>query len=181
MKAFALIFLFALLSGASAEGADQLLSIGPRLQKSVGLYWENGIVVEYSNSKLWDGRLSFGAAILSSRLGSAFHSNAVKQEEYLLSAAAVFRQEHLIRPLVKMHLGWFHADYEVELFDALPNSSFLWSLTGGLQIRPHIPAVLELGLGYNLITGNGVSGPGTLYPLFYQITLSWVILGGGRP
>jgi hypothetical protein len=31
-------------------------------------------------------------------------------------------------------------------------------------------------LGYNLFTGNGQDGAGTLYPMFIQTTVSWNLL-----
>jgi hypothetical protein len=170
-------FVFCLLPVLVEAGEQGTISIGPRLQKSMGLYWENGLAADYA-SALWKERIHFGFSVVTSRLGSAFDSNALKQEKYFFSAGARFRHDHLLRPICKISVGYFYADYEVDIFDDLPNTSSLFSLEGGIAIDPPSPAQIDLTLGYNLITGNGVNGPGTLYPFFYQITVSWAVYGG---
>lgn len=158
----------------------ETISAGLRLQKTHGLYWENGFSADYTHSSLWNNRIHFGFSVVTSRIGSAYNSHALKQEKYLFSTGACLLKDHLVRPIGRINIGYFYADYEADIFDDLPNTSFMFSLEGGLFIDPPSPIQIELTLGYNLITGNGIKGPGTLYPFFYQITMSWVVYGGKK-
>jgi hypothetical protein len=59
------------------------------------------------------------------------------------------------------------------MFDVLSRKSLLLSADIGLCFQTNTPLKVSTSLGYNFITGDGLSGPGTLYPLFYQLTISW--------
>ena len=130
-------------------------------------------LVQYSNGRLKRDRLYFGFSYVTSRLGTAMHSNAVKQDNFLFNSAWFFRPKHTFRPFVRMNVGYFAADYGPEIFDVLPNTSMLLSPEAGAIFEMKSPLKITASLGYNLITGNGESGPGTLYPLFIQTTISW--------
>ncbi len=159
-----------------AHAQSSVLDIGPRLQKDIGLYYENGLSLSYSNKNIKPDRLYFGFTYVSSRLGTAFNSNAIKQDNFLVSTAWYFRRNHLIRPFTRINAGYFMSDYP-ELFDVLPHSSFLFSADAGLSFQTHLPLKIATSLGYNFISGKGNNNtPGTLYPFFYQLTLSWNIL-----
>jgi len=151
------------------------LSVGFRVQKSVHLYWENGFSADYTNTQLHNNQIHIGFSYCTSRLGTAWHSNAIKQDNYLIYGAYQFRKEKVWQPLLKLNTGYFVSDMEFEIFEVLPHQSALLSLEGGIVIKPtNTPIKLNASLGYNFITGNGLSGPGTLYPLFYQFTLQYV-------
>ncbi len=150
-----------------------ILDMGFRLQKTVNLYNENGVSVQYSHPTLHFDKLYFGLSYVTSRWGTAFQSNAIKQDNYILSSSWMFRPKHLIRPFIRLNTGLFSADYEEAIFDILPNTSLLLSPEGGVCFETHIPLKISLSLGYNIITGDGMSGPGTLYPLYLQTTISW--------
>lgn len=151
------------------------LKAGFRFQKAQKLYWENGCALDYTCPKLLDSRLHFGASYATSRLGSALGSNAIKQDNYLLNTSFHFRPQQALQPFVRLNLGFFHADYESPLFDALPNSTFMTALDAGLSYEFKFPLSLELSAGYNLNAGTGVSGPGTLFPVFYQLSLLYTL------
>ncbi|MDB5239744.1 MAG: hypothetical protein JWP57_369 [Spirosoma sp.] len=153
-----------------------ILDVGIRLQKSINLYAENGITAQYTNQKLFAKRLYFGLSYVTSRLGTALSSNAIKQDNVLFHAAYYFRPNRLIRPLVKANVGYFKADYDDAMFDVLPRTSLLASPELGLCFCPNIPLKINASIGYNLLTGNGVTGPGTLYPVFVQTSVTWNIL-----
>jgi len=155
---------------------NSILNVGLRLQKTVNLYHENGIAIEYSSKVFKPDRVYFGFSYVTSRLGTAYRSNAIKQDNYLLSAAYYFRQGHVIRPVVRLNTGYFSASYGHKIFDDLPQSSLILSGDAGVAIQTHSPLKFAATLGYNTITGNGVKGPGTLYPVFYQLTISWNLL-----
>jgi hypothetical protein len=176
----ALLSAIFLLVYCQLKAQNSVFDVGLRFQKSVNLYSENGISLNYSSRKLRPDRLFFGFTYVTSRLGSAYKSNAIKQDNYRLSSAWVFRQKHVWRPFVRGNLGYFSADYGDAVFDVLPRHSPIFSTELGLSFKASLPLKLSTSLGYNFITGDGVEGPGTLYPVFYQATLSWDIFSKNK-
>ncbi|GAB3549987.1 hypothetical protein [Spirosoma fluminis] len=172
---FLFVYVLALLIPKTLFGQRQL-DVGIRLQKSIGFYTENGLTAQFTSPKLVHQRLYAGASYVTSRLGTALASNAIKQDNITLFAAYYFRPQWLIQPLVKANIGYFRADYDLPLFDDLPSSSPLASPEIGFCFCPRIPLKVSGSIGYNLLTGNGVSGPGTLYPVFVQTSITWDIL-----
>jgi hypothetical protein len=165
-----------LIVGHWAEAQTSILDVGLRLQKDVGLYTENGIAVAYSNKNHAPDRLYVGFSYFTSRLGTALNSNAIKQDNFLINAAWYFRRNHVIRPLAKANVGYFSSDYPA-MFNMLPHSSLMASAEGGVCFQTHTPLKIATTFGYNLISGKGNNNtPGTLYPFYYQLTLSWNIL-----
>jgi hypothetical protein len=166
------------LQGQSSTKADWLgeLKGGFRFQKTQKLYWENGFTFDFTSPKIADSRIHFGASYVTSRLGSAMGSNAIKQDNFLISAAYHFRHQKQFQPFARLNTGYFHADYEEDIFDVLPNSAFLFSIDAGLAYEFSIPLTVSLSAGYNLNSGSGTSGPGTLYPVFYQMSFFYTIL-----
>jgi len=160
---------------SDANGWPGTLKGGFRIQKAQKLYWENGFAFDYASPKILDSRIHFGASYETSRLGSALGSNAIKQDNYLVSAAYHFRHQKALQPFARLNVGYFHADYEDALFDVLPNSAFLTSIDVGLMYEFKIPLTLSLSAGYNLNAGTGVAGPGTLFPVFYQMSILYTI------
>jgi hypothetical protein len=152
------------------------LDMGIRLQKAVGLYTENGLTAQYTSPKLAAQRLYVGATYVTSRLGTAINTNAIKQDNLLLFTAYYFRPRWLIQPIVKANIGYFKADYGSAIFDELPRTSLLASPELGLCYCPNFPLKINASLGYNLLTGNGITGPGTLYPVFVQTSITWNVL-----
>ena len=72
--------------------------------------------------------------------------------------------------------GCVSADYENPAFDVLPNASLLFSAETGVVYRFKTPHVtLGLSAGYNFINGDGISRPGTLFPVFYKISMFYSI------
>ena len=149
---------------------------GIRIQKAQKLYWENGFSVDFASPKIADSRIHFGASYVTTRLGSAMGTNAIKQDNYLISGAYYFRHQKQFQPFTRLNTGYFHADYEEAVFDVLPNNAFLFSVDAGLSWEFKIPVTVSLSAGYNLNSGSGVSGPGTLYPVFYQMSIYYTIL-----
>jgi len=160
----------------TASAQSSVLDVGVRLQRDVGLYAENGIAINFSDKNVKSDKLYFGFSYFTTRLGTAFNSNAIKQDNFLLSAAWYFRQNRVIRPFVRANAGYFDSDYPA-LFAVLPHSSALFSTDAGLSIQTPSPFKIAASLGYNFIYGQGNNNtPGTLYPLYFQLTLSWNIL-----
>ena len=168
--------LFVLIVYHSANAQTSFLDVGIRLQKDVGLYYENGIAINYSNKNLAPDRLYFGFSYASSRLGTALGSNAIKQDNFLLSSAWYFRRGHVIRPFVRANVGYFESSY-ASIFEMLPHNSTLLAADAGFAFQTHTPLKIAASFGDNFIYGQGNNNtPGTLYPFFYQLTLSWSLL-----
>ncbi|MDH5610591.1 MAG: hypothetical protein OEY56_14020 [Cyclobacteriaceae bacterium] len=159
----------------SSQAQNRTLDVGVRLQKTFGMYSENGLSAQYTDQSLMKEKLYFGLSYFSSLMGSALASNAIRQHNLLLSTALAWRPAKTIRPFVRLNTGFFIARYEPGLFDALPNKSLLLSTDFGIAFQTKCPLSITPTLGYNLITGDGVSGPGTLFPVFLQTTVSWNI------
>jgi hypothetical protein len=142
---------------------------GLRFQKSIGLYLENGLTAQYNLTTRW----VLGATYITSRLGTAMGSNAIKQDNIFVSGAYQFRPTHVLQPFVRASLGYFTADYEAPVFKILPNSSAIVALEGGVSYTFKSPFKTNLSIGYNLISGDGETGAGTLYPVFYQASVTY--------
>jgi len=160
----------------AGQESNREFTAGIRLQKTHNLYFENGITADYTCAKLWDKRIHLGFSYVTSRLGTAFHSNALKQDNYLGTLQFNFRRKKILSPIVKLNTGYFYVDLENPIFSDLPHTSALLSIEGGILINLKLPIRIALTFGYNFITGNGLSGPGTLFPLFYQLSISYKIL-----
>jgi hypothetical protein len=176
-----IIFIFYVLCLiAQSSGTKDLwlgeLKGGVRIQKAQKLYWENGFSFDFASPKIADSRIHFGATYVTTRLGSAMGSNAIKQDNYLISAGYHFRHLKHFQLFTRLNTGYFHADYEEAIFDVLPNSAFLFSADAGVYYEFSIPLTVSLSAGYNLNSGNGSSGPGTLYPVFYQMSIFYTLL-----
>lgn len=156
----------------SSFAQQRVLDVGIRVQKAVNLYYENGFTIQYSSDALAAERVYFGFSYVSSRLGTAIGSNAIQQDNFLFSTSYFFRPGHLIRPIVRLNTGYFSAPLD-PIFDDLPQSSMLLSSEAGICIDPQVPLKITSSIGYNFITGDGINGPGTLYPAFIQTSLSW--------
>lgn len=151
--------------------AAQNCVAGVRVQKTFELYWQNGLELECRHASLLSEHLSLGLSVVSSRLGSAYGSNALKQEEYLFNTAWYFRTGKYVQPYAGLSAGWFWLDVENPAFSVIPHSAPLLALQGGCRWNFGSRFSLQTGLGYHLLTGDGLSGPGSLYPLFMRLSL----------
>ena len=163
-------------TSGSNDGWLGELKGGIRIQKTQKLYWENGFAFDFASPKILDSRVHLGLSYVTTRLGSAMYTNAIKQDNFLFSPGYFFRHQKQLQPFARLNLGYFHADYEYAIFDVLPNRAFLFSVDAGLSYEFRIPLTIHLGAGYNLNTGNGSSRPGTLFPVFYQMSIYFSIL-----
>ncbi len=163
-------------SSGTKDGWPGEFKGGIRIQKTQKLYWENGFAFDFASPKILDSRIHIGLSYVTSRLGSAMGTNAIKQDNILLSPAYYFRHTKQLQPFTRLNLGYFHADYEYAIFDVLPNTAFLFSVDAGLSYEFSIPLTVSLSAGYNINAGTGTAGPGTLYPVFYQMSIYYTIL-----
>ncbi|MCK5823792.1 MAG: hypothetical protein KAG96_00100 [Ichthyobacteriaceae bacterium] len=156
------------------------LQVGVLFQKTQKLYWENGFEIDYTNKVLFNKRIHFGFDFVTSRLGSAISSNAIKQESYRFNTSYHFRNTKDFKIVPSLNIGYFYADYEEEIFDVLVNTSLIFSgeigVSYSLKNKLNVPISLNLSTGMNLISGNGIKSAGTLYPFYYQISMLYSIL-----
>ena len=164
---------FLLFSGMlNAQQADSYeLGVGLRFQKTEQLYWENGVGADYTSDFLFHKQVHLKLSYATSRLGSAMVGNAVKQDNYLVGADWRFRSDKDLQIMAGLNTGFFHADMETPQFNVLPHNSMLFSLETGLFYKFKFPMAASLSVGYNLINGDGLTIPGTLFPVFYQLSV----------
>lgn len=169
------IFYFFMLHIYSIASESELL-LGVKLQKTHNLYYENGINADYSSSEFLGNQFHSGFSYISSRFGSAFNSNAIKQDIILFHTSYTFLEKAILNPFIKLNAGLIIADYQSPLFDDIDNTMPLTSIDLGLSYTPIKPLKAQVSLGYNIITSDGTSGVGTVYPLYFNIIIMWNIL-----
>ncbi len=141
------------------------------MSKAIGFYWESGPTVKVHTPLRG---LSVEGAVYSSALGSAFRSNAVKQTSFLVQADFNWLRKRDRAWFLEtgLNVGYFKADYELAIFDVLDSSAPILGLelTTGYRFSQ---IVAETGFGYHSTAGDGLSGPGTLYPFYWQTSIRW--------
>ena len=156
--------------------SESELFLGVKLQKTHALYYENGFNTEYSSSAFLGNQFHSGFSYITNRFGSAFNSNAVKQDNILFHTSYTFLKKAILNPFIKLNAGFIIADYQSPLFDDIDNTMPLISMDLGLSYTPFNPLKTQVSLGYNIITSDGTSGVGTVYPLYFNIIIMWNIL-----
>lgn len=151
------------------------LKVGIRTQKGQKLYWENGFTADFTSPKIMNNKVHLGFSYVTTRLGSAIESNAIKQDNYLLNFGYFFRNQKRLQPFTRLNTGFFYADYESDIFEELDNTALLLSIDAGVSYSFKAPITLHLSAGYNLTAGTGASGPGTLYPVYYQMSIFYTL------
>ena len=151
------------------------IKTGIRIQKAQKLYWENGFGFDFTSPKIANNKIHIGFSYVTTRLGSAMGTNAIKQDNFLLNFGYHFRHQKKLQPFFRLNTGYFYADYESEIFDALPNTALILAVDTGVSYEFNSPISINLSAGYNLSAGNGIEGPGTLYPVFYQLSVFYTL------
>jgi hypothetical protein len=77
--------------------------------------------------------------------------------------------------MLRLNLGYFYADMENEIFEVIDHTAFMVSIDAGVYYQFDFPLTIGLTAGYNLSSGNGTTGPGSLYPIFYQMSLFYTL------
>jgi len=155
---------------------SQNLEIGLRIQKTQEMYWENGVSAQYSFAKFKPNQFFVGLDYVTSRLGTAYNSNAIKQDNYLVSGSWLFNKNKAYHFVSRLNMGYFYSDLEEALFKEIPNTSFLLSPEIGIKYNlKKAPISLNLGVGYYIITAEDGYSPGTLQPLYYHFDVRYSI------
>lgn len=170
-KIFFCLLFFSFQNVVKAQFNFSEFNLGLRLQKTQNLYWENGLSLDFSNDFLLNRKIHLKGSYVSSSLGSAIGSNAIHQESFIVGAEYRIRHLKRLQGLVGLNTGYFRANYEEDMFKILPHESMLLSVETGISYHFEAPYTFTLSTGYNIIHGNGISTPGTLYPIFYQFSM----------
>lgn len=161
---------------------SQTFEVGVRIQKTQDMYWENGVSAQYSFANFKPNRFFVGFDYFTSRLGTAYKSNAIKQDNYLLSGSWLFNKNKQYHIVTRLNMGYFYSDLEEDIFKEIPNTSFLFSPEVGFKYNlKKIPLSLNLGVGYYIITAKDGYSPGTLQPLYYHFDIYYSIFKPKRP
>ena len=147
-----------------------------RVQKTNGMYWENGISAQYTFANFKPNQFFLGFDFVTSRLGTAMNSNAIKQDNYLISGSWFFNKDIQYHFVTRLNFGYFYSDLEEEVFDEIPNTSFLFSPEVGFTYAfIKIPIALNLGTGYYILGKEEGYSPGTLQPFYYHLDIYYVL------
>lgn len=155
----------------NSQNIPQEFGVGIRVQKTEGLYWENGVSADYTADFLLHKHVHLKLSYVTSRLGTALATNAIRQDNYILGADWRFMPDKPFQIFTGLNTGFFHADMENSVFNVLPHNSLLLSVEAGLSYKFKKPFGVNLSAGYNVISGDGVSSPGTLFPVYYQLSV----------
>lgn len=166
-----LILFFVMISNSFSQIKE--LNLGLKFQKTNELYYENGIGIEVGLDSSITEQLSIGLSCLTSRLGSAISSNAIKQDQFLINTTYYFYKESSLQPITRLNIGYIKADFGSNLFNEIDNDMMLLSLEGGVSYKFSFPLKIIATTGLNLNTSDGMSGLGTVYPLFFQFNIFW--------
>lgn len=175
-KGFLLLFSFFTCIISSAQITKHYdLSAGIAVQKVQKLYFENGIGGDFTSDFLLNKKIHIKAAYVTSRVGSALNSNAINQDNFTLGVDWHFLPTRKFQIFTGLNTGFFCADYENEMFNDLPNNSALFQFESGISYQFNYPINASLSFGYNFVNGDGISKPGTLFPVFYQLKVYYRI------
>jgi hypothetical protein len=150
------------------------IELGLRTKKYVGFYWVNGLSAEFSTYKIAKGSLHLGVNLASSSLGSAIRSNAIPTLETELSIIKYFRYTKSFQPITRLNLGYSKAFYG-EGFSNITSNSILCSIEAGFKYIIMSTVSANIYGGYNILTGNGINGLGTIYPIYSGVSLNWLL------
>ena len=150
------------------------LELGLRTKKYVVFYWVNGLSAEISTHKIASGSLHLGVNLASSSFGSAFRSNAIPTIETELAIIKYFRYTKSFQPITRLNLGYSKAFYG-EGFSNITSNSILCSIEAGFKYIIMKTVSVNIYGGYNILTGNGINGLGTIYPIYSGVSLNWLL------
>ncbi len=174
LKILIILFSFAILSFSFSQnnsGSSYELGVGIISQQTLKLYSENGAGVDFAADFLLNRHLHVKVSYVTSRLGSAFGSNAIKQDSYLFGLDWRFRAQQNFQVLAGISTGYFMADYEESMFNSLPSKSIMFAPELGFVYKLHFPLSVGLTGGYNVINGNGINVPGSLFPVYLRLSV----------
>lgn len=175
------IFLLFSVLTCTIYAQTQSLEVGLRFQKTQNMYWENGVSAQYSFSNFKPQQFYVGVDYVTSVLGTAAGSNALKQHNFIFSGSWLFRAEKAFRYGFRLNAGYFYANYEEDFFDDLPNKAFLFSPEVNLNYTfSELPIKIQLGSGYYIDFAKEGYSPGTFQPLYYHLDVYYTLFNHSK-
>ncbi|MGB1003992.1 MAG: hypothetical protein ACPGVC_07180 [Salibacteraceae bacterium] len=158
-------------------GFSQTFNAGLRFQKTQNMYWENGVAFQYTFKNMNPDKWIFGFDYVTSRLGSAINSNALKQDNFILSASYNFGNKELpVKFFLRANTGLFVVDYEYDIFKDIPNKALLLGIEPSVcYIFKEAPIKMNLGLNINFATTKEGYNPGTLQTFMYHLDFFYTV------
>ena len=160
-------------TGDTIKQKQHILYGGVRVEKAMGFYYSSGVFIEFSSNKLLNQRINFGLTYVTSRLGTAFQSNAIPFWQLTANVNLMLRKKKHFKICFRLNGGYAKANYHDPIFNDLPQSSPIVSFEPGLLYDFKFPLRIGTGLGYNFITGNGITGLGVIYPVYFQFNAAY--------
>jgi len=146
------------------------------LQRSMGMYTENGLSLDYRNASMRSSKVEYNLFAITSVLGSALGTNALRQAHFGLSSTYFFRKDKALRSYVRLGVAYFVSEKTAAIFETVPRKdTYIFPETGIRYAWQKTPLSLLMGLGYRVQMNPENQSPGTLNPLFYHLTLSYVV------
>lgn len=167
-----IVYLFLLCATGSKVFANDSLfrfNAGLSYKKFAGFYTMTGLCAEFSHKQIAKNKLYFGLNVTSSLLGSAFNNNGIPVLATELYARYPFRHEKKLQPFVMLNTGYAKANYGSDKYKNLTSSSFILSPEAGISYKLPYNIQLQGSLAYQLISGDGINGPGFIYPVCFQM------------
>lgn len=164
-----------IVSNDSIKTKQHFLYAGIRMEKFMGFYYSNGAFLEFSSKKILNQRFNFGLSYVTSRIGTAFNSNAIPFWQLTGNVSLMLRKKKHFKICFRLNGGVAHANYGDPMFDDLPQTAPLLSLEPNLLYDFKFPLRIGTGIGYNFITGDGITGLGMIYPIYFQFNAAYRI------
>lgn len=172
-----LFFLFCgLIVSLSSKAGDSTSTwhIGPVMRKYTGFYWLNGAGAEFHPQSLRKYNCLLGVTLVHSNLGTNLLAKAIPTFNFEIAAIKKFKLTHFLAARVALHGGYAHANYGHATFEKIANQAPLVGLDFGMDYK-HKQWLAVATLGYQGISGTGVKGLATVFPVYLQIKVLYLI------
>jgi hypothetical protein len=171
LSAAAVLLLLAPAAPVAAQ--HPLIVIGTFAESNYSV--QPGVQLGYSTPGLLGGAARVTASASTTRLATAFGSNALAEDRVQLSAAWLFRRGSRITPYVALSGGFTRFDRDDgEIFALLDNRAPLLSVLFGAETRARGPLRLHAHAGYSALHSS------TVYPFVAAVGMSLDVRGGTR-
>jgi hypothetical protein len=160
-------------AGSAAAQQPPTLLVGAFLETNYST--QPGLQVIYASPALLGGRPRLSASYSTTRLATAFGSNALAEDRVQAGAAWYMRRAQRVSPYTGLNLGYTRFDREDrELFEMLDNDAAIVSLLAGAETKLGRTLRINGHIGYSALQSS------TVYPFVAAIGLHYQLNRGGR-
>ena len=163
-----------LISQIQASDSTATLYAGAAFRKYVGFYWVNGATAEWQNASWRKHKVSLGLTALHSVLGTDLFAKAIPTLNLEVAVIRRFKFTQGFGARVALHTGYANAAYGNATFDKIARHAPLAGIEFGLDGR-YKNWQGAATLGYQGISGAGTKGLATVYPIYLQMRLFYLI------